>query len=53
MHRGREDDRAMSGQQHIGEQVIGTAGRGSSEKIGRRGRNENQIDLLADLDVRH
>ena len=53
MHGGREDDRAVRGQQHIGQQIIGLPGGGPREQISGGRRNEDQIDLLSDLDMRH
>ena len=53
VHGRRHDDRAAGGEQHVGEQVVGLAGRGAREQVGGRGRDDDEVGLLADPHVRH
>ena len=53
VHRGSEDDGRASGQQDVGQQVVGTAARGSREQVSGRGRHVDQIGILAELDMRY
>ncbi len=53
VHGGREDDRAAGGQERVGEQVVGEAVGGLGEHVGRGGRDDHQVGVLADADVRY
>ena len=53
VHGGSHDDRAAGGEQDVGEQVVGLAGRGAREQVGGRGGHDDEVGLLADPHVRN
>ncbi len=53
VHGRREDDRAASRQQDIGEQVVGPTVSGTRQQVGGGGCHDDQVGRLADPHVRH
>ena len=50
---GANTHRAARGQQRVGEQVVGEAVGGLGQQVGGGRRDDHQVGVLADADVRH
>ena len=53
VHRGGEHHRAARGEQGVGEQVVGEAVGGLGQQVGGGRRDDHQVGVLPDADVRH
>ena len=52
VHGRHHQDGARRGEQDVGEEVVGAAGRGTREQVGGGGRDDDEVGLLPDADVR-